>query len=736
MAGARRISGTLLSREWRDGDDGVEIVLWARAREGPLRARLSRQEAVMFVPRGAPARADRRVARPLATLQGEEVDVLYFRSQRALVAERDRIRAQMGQVFESDVKPSDRYVMERFVTGSLAVEGPARERRGVLYFENPRVTRVEPPAEVDVELSMLALDIETEGLGGALLSAAIASRDRELVIVRGSEVPSVPPYVVFAADERALLVRLFEEIVRCDPDVLCGWNVTEFDLTTLDARARELGLAFAIGRGGERARVLAGSAPGRASIARVPGRVVLDGIATLKSATYSFERFTLEHVSQELLGRGKKLPDRGEDESPTRSKASGANDRVAEIVRLHREDVAMLAEYNLEDCRLVLDIFERAALLGFAVERARLTGLPMDRPGGSVAAFDHLYLPRLHRRGIVAPDVAVEIDVPPSPGGHVLDSVPGLYRDVLSFDFRSLYPSIIRTFQIDPLALHQPSEDPIHGEDGATFARTGAILPELVATLHEARSRAIASENVALSRAIKILMNSFYGVLGTPGCRFFDPRLPTSITRRGHAIIERARAFFESEGFAVIYGDTDSLFVHAEHVASGKPLADRARDLAAELTRKVADEIARDYRLKSHLELRFDAHYRRFLMPKLRGSERGSKKRYAGTVEKPDGAVSLVVRGLEAVRRDWSPLARKVQLELLRRVFADEEVEAWLRGVVEDVLRGRKDDELARERPIDYELYVEKQLAPVCDVVLALLDTSFERIAGAQTTLF
>ena len=478
---------------------------------------------------------------------------------------------------------------------------------------------------------------------------------------------------------------------------------------------------------------------------------MLDGIATLKSATFSFERFTLGHVAQELLGRHKKI--------------AATSDPVAEIRRMHAEDVARLAEYNLEDCRLVLDIFAEADLLGFAKERARLTGLPMDRQGGSVAAFDHLYLPRVHRRGVVAHDVGFGVDLAPSPGGHVLDSTPGLYRDVLSFDFRSLYPSIIRTFRIDPLGLAQPGTDPVPGEDGATFARDGAILPELISTLHDARSAAMATDNAALSRAIKILMNSFYGVLGTPGCRFFDPRLPTSITRRGHAIIERARAFFESQGLPVIYGDTDSLFVHERGAPTEEAAAARGHALAAELTRLLAEELARDYRVESHLELRFESHYLRFLMPTTRGTDRGSKKRYAGTVRK-GGKSHLVVRGLEAVRRDWTPLARNAQRELLRRVFADEPFDEWLADLVRDLLAGRLDDQLVyrkrrretetsaatdtehvvttrgpepkalRTAPIDYDHYLGKQLAPVCDVVLLPLGTSFERIAGAQTTLF
>jgi DNA polymerase-2 len=759
------VDAFLLSREWRDTDSGVEIVLWGRAAESPVRARFSGQEAVMFVPRGAPARGHRRVARPLFTL--------YFRSQRALVEERDRIRASMGIACESDVKPHERFLMERFVTSSMRLHGRATMRSGVLCFESPSIKTV----EVRPALSILSLDLETDGFDGPLLSAAIATRDLERVFVRGPG--SDRGVITFAGDERALLGALFDAICAVDPDVLAGWNVVDFDLAVLEDRCRAHRVPFAIGRAGESARVLAGASSRQPSVARVPGRVVLDGIATLKSATHRFERFTLDYVANELLGRGKKI-------------AKGVNP-VAEIRRMHREDPDALAAYNLEDCRLVLDIFERADLIGFAMERARLTGLAMDRQGGSVAALDHLYLPRLHRRGFVAPDVASDVDVVASPGGHVLESVPGLYRDVLSFDFRSLYPSIIRTFRIDPLGLSQPGENPLRGEDGATFAREGAILPALIETLHDARSQAMAAKNEALSRAIKIVMNSFYGVLGTPGCRFFDARLPTSITRRGHAVIERARAFFVERGLVVLYGDTDSLFVHFGHAPPDGDLRERGQALAAELTRVLADEIRRAVGVESHLELRFESHYLRFLMPTTRGTERGSKKRYAGLVRKSRGELSVVVRGLEAVRTDWTPLARRVQRELLRRVFVDEPFEPWLQEVARDLASGRFDDELVyrkrlrqkladyasdgapphvraarmrdgedgedregeraaeiayvvttrgpeplseRKAPIDHGHYLVKQLAPVCDVVLRFLGTSFEKIAGTQGSLF
>lgn len=729
--------------------------------------------------------ASRRDPRPLTTLFGDPVDALYFASQRALLDARDHLRTHLLVPHESDVKPSDRFVMERFVTGGLSLRVPIDAQatpRGdgmpVLELMEPRVKA----AEVDVPLTMLSLDLETDGIDGPLVSAALASDDHALggpirrVIVVSTDASLAAPDRLIVPHERALLVELFHQIRQLDPDLLIGWNVVEFDLMTLQDRSQQLGVPFTIGRLGERARILPGSTRSERAIARVPGRVVLDGIATLRSATIQLERYSLEHVGRTLLGRGKKI--------------AHTHDAVAEIKRMVREDLPALTAYNLEDAVLALEIFQKVDLLGFVMERARLTGLPMDRAGGSVAAFDHLYLPRLHRRGFVASDVGVDIEAVQSPGGHVLEPMPGLVRNVLSFDFRSLYPSLILTFGIDPLAMAQPGVDPVVVENGTAFARdvgTPQILPEMIDGLWEARSRANASGNAALSRAIKIQMNSFYGVLGTPGCRFFDVRLPTAITRRGHAIIERARSFFADEkGLTVRYGDTDSLFVEVDPALNADAAIALGKTLAAEMNQTLKDEIMASHRVHSRLELRFDALYERFLLPTMRGSDRGSKKRYAGLVRRADGTSELVVRGLEAVRTDWTPLARRVQRELFERVFHDRPVEDWLRELRASLLRGELDEELIYEKrlrqaasdytaapphvraaqqleeeegmevdeiryfitvngpepvslrksAIDYEHYLTKQLAPACDVVLPLLGTDFARVAGNQMSLF
>lgn len=151
-----------------------------------------------------------------------------------------------------------------------------------------------------------------------------------------------------------------------------------------------------------------------------------DGIDALKAATRSFASFSLEHVSRELLGRGKKVD-------------QDVDVRTAEIRHNFLRDKPALAAYNLEDCQLVLDIFDATNIADYLVLRSQITGLELDRAGGSVSAFTNLYLPKLRRGGYVAPNL-------PSPGGYVMDSRPGLYRSVLVLDFsRACIRPLIRT---------------------------------------------------------------------------------------------------------------------------------------------------------------------------------------------------------------------------------------------------------------------------------------------------
>lgn len=762
----------LLTRHWRDSPQGLELSLWACSAQGPVNLVIRNQQAVCFIERSRdaflPAGATRKPL-DLTLLHGEAVDGLYFRQQRDL----QQLRQSGAMLCESDVKPVDRYLMERFIRAPVRIDGKLQRVGNHWRVQQPRLQ----PGDFQPQLRTLAIDIETRGHSRQLYSVAAAikpepgdaeSRPSDVVFMIGSGEDEQRGHyqLIYQPNEKALLNAFFNWTLEIDPDALTGWAVVNFDLNFIVQKCQQLGIACRLGRGGETATVLQPNQPGSPRIARVPGRAVFDGIDLLKAGFWNFDSFSLDNVSHELLGTGKLI--------------SSEQDKVAEINRLFRDDKPQLADYNIRDCTLVNEIFEKADLLAFAVQRANLTGLALDRLGGSVAAFDNLYLPRLHRAGFVAPDVDNRSDGPGSPGGYVMDSVPGLYKNVLVLDFKSLYPSIIRTFFIDPMGLAVPGDNPLPGFVEAMFSRDKHILPGLIEELWAARDKAKLDHNAPLSQAIKIIMNSFYGVLGTTGCRFYSQQLASSITRRGHEIIMRSRDWIEQQGYPVIYGDTDSVFVYIGDEADEVRSAEIGNQLMRELNSWWQDELRQNLDIESRLEVEYETHYSRFFMPTVRGMPTGSKKRYAGLIA-PDS--QLVVKGLEAARTDWTPLARNFQRELFQRVFHEEPFEEYIRDIAEKLQAGELDEQLVYRKRIrralddyqrnvpphiqaarklehsgrtisylitrngpepvdllqstpDYQHYLDKQLAPAADGILQFLDTSFAAITDAQLQMF
>ncbi|MGE8395201.1 MAG: DNA polymerase II, partial [Pseudomonas sp.] len=473
--------------------------------------------------------------------------------------------------------------------------------------------------------------------------------------------------------------------------------------------------------------------------------------------------------------------------------------RMDEINRMFAEDKPALARYNLKDCELVTRIFARTELLTFLLERATVTGLPADRSGGSVAAFCHLYMPLMHRQGFVAPNQG-ERPEEASPGGFVMDSRPGLYESVLVLDYKSLYPSIIRTFLIDPLGLVEGLREPgdetsVPGFRGARFSRSRHCLPAIVERVWQGRETAKREHNAPLSQALKIIMNAFYGVLGSSGCRFFDPRLASSITMRGHEIMRRTRELIEAKGYTVIYGDTDSTFVWLKRAHDEADAAQIGRELVQQVNQWWREHLRDSYGLDSALELQYETHYKRFLMPTIRGAEEGSKKRYAGLVQRGQGTEEMIYKGLESVRTDWSPLARQFQQELYERIFKRQPYQQYLREYVRKTLAGEQDELLiyrkrlrrpladyqrnvpphvraarmaddfndrqgrprqyqnggwisyvitvagpepleTRHSAIDYDHYLIRQLQPVADAILPFVEDDFTALIDRQMGLF
>lgn len=818
--------GFLLTSRWYETEQTTELEFWFASQVGPLCVRIE-QPSVCFVSTDDQDKAER-----LARAEGIEVTcrsvVLQSFSLRPLVAcylrQGDIYRFNYLladwdiQVWEYDLRPTDRYLMERFIRGGAEIYGQWQAQADYQLCRQGRMRSL--PSQIKEELlasglTVLSIDIETsypkQGQPNRLFSLALhgevavidESGDRQKEIVNhiwmvGDAKSPYAEYCQYVETEQALLETFFVEIQRLDPDVIIGWNFIQFDMDFLQRKCDELEVPFILGRNQQEVSWRYDQNKVGRSYVNVPGRCIIDGIEMLRQAQYQFESFALDHVAEELLKRNKLI--------------TGGIKQFAgyshEIEYLFDHDKPALAAYNLEDCVLVWDIFQYTELMEFAIQRSSLTGLLLDRMGGSVASFENLYLPLLHRNGYVAPNYGEGFSEIKSPGGFVMDSRPGLYDSILVLDFKSLYPSIIRTFKIDPMGLIEGLKNldkAIEGFVGGYFDRQKHCLPGLISMLGEQRDQAKKEFNHHLAQAIKIIMSSFYGVLGSEGCRFFDVRLASSITQRSHEIIQRSAQWIQTQGFDVIYGDTDSVFVWLKEKKNQEQADKIGQQLSADLNSWWKNTIQQEHQLESQLEIEYETHYQRFFMPSIRGAETGSKKRYAGTVVKKtkagDNEIETVFKGLEAVRSDWTPLARQFQQQLFERIFSEQPFEQWMKDEVAELMLGKKNQqliyrkrlrrplseyqrnipphakaaavlELWREQQglpllyenrggwiqyfittngpqpievydsvksalqIDYQHYLEKQLAPVCDGLLQLYDTSFAEICGQQMSLF
>jgi DNA polymerase-2 len=698
------------------------------------------------------------------TFDGAPVSLLEVDTPAEVPGVRDRLHNAHIDTFEADVRFAVRYLIERSIKGGCEIDGDAVAGTGITWvFDNPSLR----PADVKIEPRVLSFDIETHGAPARLLAISMyAPGIDEVLIVDGSG-RAMPDKAIRCAHEYAALEAFCDRVRRFDPDVLSGWNIIDFDLTVLQGIAERVGHPFPLGRDVGKIRIRKAEGYFGSGQASVPGRLVLDGIDLLRGAFIRMDDYSLDAVARQVLGEGKAV-------------VGDVRDRIAEITHNYRHDLPAFALYARTDARLAFEIVQKLNVVRLAFARSQLAGMTPDRVAASIASFDFLYQTELEKVGIVAPTVQSDDAgvFDPQQGGHVLEPVAGLHRDVWVFDFKSLYPSLIRTFNIDPLsyvAQPQPDDDLIRTPGGA-FRRDPAILPRMLDALFPRREAAKAIGDDVASNAIKILMNSFYGVLGTSACRFYNPALANSITGAGREILLWSKRWFETAGFSVLYGDTDSLFVQS-HGGVPNETRDRGRRLAVSLNGDLSGYIGGRWKVPSRLELKFEKMYLRLFLPRARNSTRGASKRYVG-LRQGDDVNSVEFIGMEVVRRDWTALAKQVQRELYKRLFTDQPVDVYLSEVVRQVRSGELDDTLVYRKnlrkqageytatspphvvaarksvqpagrlvsyvvttdgpepidnvlhPVDREHYVWKQVRPVAEPVLETLGLDFEQVIG------
>ena len=484
--------GYLLTRTSHDRNETTEISFWIATEHGPVQLLVHGQQPIFFIEQSSASLASglldakripaRITELNLKTFDQQPVSGVYCPSVHCQSRARNILQLHDVKMYEDDIRLHDRFLMERFICGGVAFRGQATDHGAYIEVSGAMLK----PSDCRPALSTVSLDIECD-TDESLFSVGLAGCGTEEVLMIGEPAPG-PGFISWCRDEAHLLSCLEKRILDLDPDVIVGWNVVNFDLRILLQRAARLKQPFAIGRGNLKAIWRSQGADRGRGFLFIPGRVAIDGIEALRSATYRFPSFSLEQVARELLGRGKK----------TEHTAEG---RAEEIRYNFLHDKQKLATYNLEDCRLVDEIFTETRILDFLTLRGQMTGLELNRAGGSVLAFSNLYIPRLHRAGYISPNRAGR-DGQGSPGGYVMDSRPGLYRNVLVLDFKSLYPSIIRTFKIDPMGMVEGLRNPqdsIGGFRGARFDRAQHLLPDIITDLWHRRDIAKRDGDVVLS---------------------------------------------------------------------------------------------------------------------------------------------------------------------------------------------------------------------------------------------
>ncbi len=680
--------------------------------------------------------------------------------------------------YEADIRFYQRFLIDLDIKGSLEIKGKHKKGKYVdRIYEEPTLKH----SDWRPELKVLSIDIETDSKGKHIYCISLYSEEYKKVIIVGLDKDLGKPlnHAITVGTEKELLEKFQELVWKIDPDIITGWNLIDFDLKMIKQKFEEHKLPFTLGRIDWPCKLDLNDEFMRDSSADFPGRMVLDGIVMLKTSFVKLENYKLDTAAEEFLGK---------------KKAIGEENKAENIENYYKHNQQKLVDYNLQDSEFVYDIIFKTSSMQLTLLRSLITGMTLDRVKASVASLDSLFLRYARKAKIVLSSSKFAEKDEPGKGGFVMQSKPGLYDYVIVLDFKSLYPSIIKTFNIDPYSYVALADRPKHPNkdkyvttaNGAVFKNQEGVLPKIITDVwhqrDEAKKRKDTPETIY---ALKIIMNSFYGVLGNPACRFFNPEMSNAITHTGQEIIKLTTKKVQELGYEVIYGDTDSIFV-----VSGAEDIEGARKVGKKV-QKYINEFYDEYIKKEHhrdnaMELQFDKLFKVFLMPTIRGSDEGAKKRYAGIIVDEKDKEEIHFTGMEFVRGDWTDVAKKFQEELFMLVFHKKEVSEYIKKFIKDLKGGKYDDMLVYKKSIskslkeytkttpphvkaarmldkltsnliqyvmtvegpepleklthkpDYDHYIEKQIKPLADTILFVYGKNFDDILknSTQSSLF
>ncbi|MFW5904206.1 MAG: DNA-directed DNA polymerase [Candidatus Saliniplasma sp.] len=532
------------------------------------------------------------------------------------------------KILAADIPYIQRFIYDMDLGSTVIVEGKKIERDKYTTDMVIEVEGFEESEPLKLELKTLSFDIENSIEANRIFTICC------VVNYKGERKSKS-----FYGEEKEILEDFRDFVNSIDPDVITGYNINGYDIPHIESRVEEIGLgSLDIGRDGSGLNKVGNR------YWKVNGRIVADAWWSVRTEM-NLKRETLDHVSKELLGREK------DDVNPK------------EIDREWEENQEKVIDYCTLDAELALEILIELGILDKAMDMATVSKLPVDEGlnGRTSTLVDSILIREADKRGVGVPLTSHTGKGSKIKGGYVHSIEPGLYHWVSVLDFKSMYPSIIMENNICFTTLSD--EGSIESPTGVKFLspeQKEGILPGLLKDLMEERDsvkkkmREAEDEKVkdyygGLQAAIKVLMNSFYGVFASSFYRFTDKRIGESITAFARKNIKELIEKLEEDGLKVIYSDTDSVFFRSPK-----------EDL--EETVELSKNIAEDYS-KGAIILEFEKVLNPFF-------SHGMKKRYVGKIIWPEE--DMLVRGYELRRSDSFGAQNEALEDVFQHILDDD----------------------------------------------------------------
>ena len=634
------------------------------------------------------------------SIRGDDLTKICTRTPRDVGAIRDDF-----DHYEADILFPNRLLIDKDIKSGIRV--PARRLDdGSIQIPHDEIE----PVEVAADLRVNTFDIEVDDRSGfpeegeepiVCLTSHDSYRDEYVAwlydapaAVEGVESPTdLDGYDPFREDievevrtferEEAMLDAFVSYIEDTDPDLFTGWNFEDFDMPYLLDRLEVLNPAADRDLSVERFSRIGEVWRSGWGGPDVKGRVVFDLLYAYKRTQFTeLESYRLDAVGELELGAGKER-------------------YTGDIGDLWEQEPERLLEYNLRDVELCVEIDRKQDIIAFWDEVRTFVGCKLEdapTPGDTV---DQYILHEAHNR-FALPSKG-RADAEEYEGGAVFDPITGVKENVTVLDLKSLYPMCMITINASPETKVDPEThdgETFEAPNGTHFRRDpDGIIREMIDTLLSEREEKKSLRNDhdpdtpdyeqydRQQQAVKVIMNSLYGVLGWDRFRLYDKEMGAAVTATGREVIEHTADAAAEIDKEIIYGDTDSVMLELGQDVSKEEAIQQSFELEEYINDSYDEFALKELDAASHrFQIEFEKLYRRFF-------QAGKKKRYAGHIVWKEGkdVDDIDITGFEYKRSDIAPITKEVQkrvIEMIVRGEDTDEIVDYLNGIIEDFETG------------------------------------------------